>query len=270
MAVPAANQDFTYRAFISYSHQDQVWGQWLRKALESYRVPSRLVGQAIAAGRIPRRLSPIFCDRDELPSAHGLNRKVNEALAQSVNLIVICSPSAARSPWVNAEVSSFKRLGRADRVFCLIVAGEPNASDTPGREAEECFCEALRYTVDANGQVTNQRTEPIATDARPGKDGKPNAKLKLIAGMADVGFDALKQREQQRRNRHPVAVAALACAVMILTTTLAITAVIARHAAERRQKQAESLVGFMFGDLSEKSWVKCIGSTSCRRSMKRQ
>jgi len=39
---------------------------------------------------------------------------------------------------------------------------------------------------------------------------------------------------------------------MAITTTLAITAVIARHDAERRQKQAEDLVGFMLGDLNDK------------------
>ncbi len=257
MNTPAGG--YRYFAFISYSHQDAVWGQWLHKALETYRVPSRLVGTTTAAGVIPRRLTPIFRDRDELPSATDLNRKVAEALAQSANLIVICSPLAARSPWVNQEILAFKRLGRAERVFCVIVGGEPNASDQPGHEGEECFAQALRYTVDANGQLTSERTEPIAADARPGKDGKPNAKLKLIAGLLDVGFDALKQREQQRRVRRMAAITAVALAVMVVTTGLAINAMIARKAAvvaredaERRQKQAEDLVGFMLGDLNDK------------------
>ena len=35
---------FKYRAFISYSHKDRAWGDWLHKALEGYRVPGRLVG----------------------------------------------------------------------------------------------------------------------------------------------------------------------------------------------------------------------------------
>lgn len=95
---------FRYRAFISYSHQDKAWADWLHKALEIYAVPKRLVGQTTAAGVIPKRLTPIFRDRDELASAHDLDRKVNEALAQSANLIVICSPRAADSHWVNEEV----------------------------------------------------------------------------------------------------------------------------------------------------------------------
>ena len=127
-----------------------------------------------------------------------------------------------------------------------------NASELAGREAEECFAPALRFQLDVDGRLTSERTEPIAADAREGKDGKPNAKLKLIAGLLDVGFDALKQRELQRRNRRMAAITAAALIVMAITTTLAITAVIARHDAERRQKQAEDLVGFMLGDLNDK------------------
>ncbi|HEY8011274.1 MAG TPA: hypothetical protein VIE67_09775 [Rudaea sp.] len=70
--------------------------------------------------------------------------------------------------------------------------------------------------------------------------------------MLDVGFDTLKQRELHRRNRRMAVVTALALVVMLVTTALAITAVIARHDAERRQKQAEELVGFMLGDLNDK------------------
>ncbi|OOG54461.1 toll/interleukin-1 receptor domain-containing protein [Rhodanobacter sp. C03] len=250
---------FRYRAFISYSHQDKSWAGWLHKGLETYAIPKRLVGQTTAAGAVPARLTPIFRDRDELASATDLGRKVNEALAQSANLIVICSPRSASSPWVNAEVLAFRRMGHADRIFCLIVDGEPNASDMPGREAEECFAPALRFRLDRDGQPTTEHTEPIAADARTGKDGKTNAKLKLIAGMLDLGFDALKQRELQRRTRRMAVLATLALIVMTVTTALAIAALIARHAAvvasqaaERRQKQAEDLVGFMLGDLNDK------------------
>jgi tetratricopeptide (TPR) repeat protein len=248
-----------YYAFISYSPQDKTWADWLHKALETYAVPKRLAGQTTAAGVIPKRLTPIFRDRDELASAHDLGRKVNEALAQSANLVVICSPHSAASHWVNEEVLAWKRIGQDERIFCLIVDGEPNASDLPGRATEECFAPALRFQLDADGQPTRERTEPIAADARAGKDGKNNAKLKLIAGLLDVGFDALKQRELQRRTRRMTAVAALAVIVMAVTTTLAIFAIVSRHAAveasqaaQRRQKQAEALVGFMLGDLNDK------------------
>ena len=136
MAQATAVPVFRYRAFISYSHQDSAWADWLHKALETYRVPSRLVGAQTAAGTIPRRLLPIFRDRDELASATDLGGKVNEALEQSANLIVICSPRSATSHWVQQEVLAFKRLAHGGRVFCLIVDGEPHASEWSRREGE--------------------------------------------------------------------------------------------------------------------------------------
>lgn len=36
--------EYKYWAFINYSHQDKQWGDWLHKALETYRVPLHLVG----------------------------------------------------------------------------------------------------------------------------------------------------------------------------------------------------------------------------------
>jgi eukaryotic-like serine/threonine-protein kinase len=255
----SASADLKYRAFIAYSHQDEAWAAWLHKTLETYRVPARLVGIQTAAGMVPRRLAPIFRDRSELPSASDLGRRITEALQQSANLIVICSPYSATSNYVNDEISIFKRLGHADRILCLVVGGEPNASDVSGREAEECFPPALRFQFDADGVPTQQRTAPIAADARPGKDGKTNVKLKLIAGMLDVGFDTLKQREHQRHMRRLVAVSSLSLIAVLITTGLAIDALIARRnavtarqAAERRQKQAENLVEFMLGDLNDK------------------
>ena len=46
--------------------------------------------------------------------------------------------------------------------------------------------------------------EPLAADAREGKDGKRNALLKLIAGIIGVPFDELRQRDRQRRIRRRI------------------------------------------------------------------
>jgi eukaryotic-like serine/threonine-protein kinase len=96
----------------------------------------------------------------------------------------VCSPHSAKSIWVNEEIKLFKRLGREDRVLALIVAGEPNASEgKPGFSVEdECFPRGLRYRIGSDSEWSSTRTEPVAGDAREGKDGKTNAKLKLLAG----------------------------------------------------------------------------------------
>ena len=231
---------FKYRAFISYSHRDSGWASWLHGSLERYRPPKPLIGTVTERGEVPRRLAPVFRDRDELASATDLGTLLNAALSDSACQIVICSPQAAKSRWVNEEILAFKRLGREDRIFCLVVGGEPNATDLPGREDEECFPPALRFRLGPDGQLTDTRTEPIAADARPGKDGKQNAKLKLIAGLLGVGFDALKRREQQRRNRRMFLIACAATTGMVATSGLAAYALVQRAAAQRQTVRAEA------------------------------
>jgi eukaryotic-like serine/threonine-protein kinase len=150
--------EFRYWAFISYSQRDAVWARWLHQKLETYRVPREWLGQHVGHRTIPRRLVPIFRDRDELPSAGDLSEKIREALKASHALIVVCSPYAAVSQWVNEEVRTFKALGRSQRVFPLIIDGEPNASDEGKLGELECFPPALRFAVDADGTLTNRRS----------------------------------------------------------------------------------------------------------------
>jgi len=236
------NDSFKYRVFLSYSHGDQQWADWLHRALETYRVPSRLA--ELTQQKLPRRIAPVFRDRDELPSAASLSTEVNRALEASESLLVICSPNAAASTWVNEEILAYKRLGRAERIFCLIVDGEPNTGD-----GTECFPPALRFELAADGTITTEPAEPIAADARPGADGRTGAKLKLIAGILGVGFDALRQRDTHRRHRRLLAITAGSVLVMFVTVTLAILAILAQTEAEQRRAQAEDLIGFMLGDL---------------------
>src|ERR1043166_6542262 len=138
--------EFKYWAFLSYSHRDAKWGDWLHKALETYRVPRRLVGKVSRDGAVPERVYPVFRDREELPVSADLGANINEALGESRYLIVICSPQSAQSRWVNEEIKTFKKLGRDDRILALIVDGAPNASDGQA--------EAARSKRRANGRAT--------------------------------------------------------------------------------------------------------------------
>jgi len=122
----------------------------------------------------------------------------------------------------------------------LIVGGEPNATDQPGIAAEECFPPALRFRLGTDGQLSDVRTEPIAADARAGKDGRQAAKLKLIAGVLGLGYDALRRREQQRRNRRLFALTCGALAGMVVTSSLAGYALFQRTVARRQTVRAEA------------------------------
>jgi TIR domain-containing protein len=212
-----ADHNFKYWAFISYSHADEEWAKWLHKSIETYRVPRKIVGRETANGEVTKRLFPVFRDRDELPGASDLGGKIQEALKTSRSLIVICSPKSAVSKWVNEEIKAYKTLGRADHVLCLMIDGEPNAAPDSG--LLECFPRAVRFQVDANGEITDEPAEPIAADARPGKDGKTNAIFKLLSGVMGVGYDELRQREKQRQRQRRLRLSALVVAVLLLITT---------------------------------------------------
>jgi hypothetical protein len=215
---PSQGEDFRYWAFISYSHADAKWGDWLHAALETYRVPARLVRNARPEGAVPKRVFPVFRDREELASSSSLGENIENALRLSRALVVICSPRAAASRWVNEEIKLYKSMGREGRVFCLIVDGEPYAPAESG--LLECFPKAVLVRLNEKGELSDEPAEPIAADTREGKDGKRNALLKLIAGIVGVPYDQLRQRERQRQLHRRIRLAALV-AVAIVGLTLA-------------------------------------------------
>src|SRR5688500_5727092 len=248
----AAVRPLRYCAFLSYSHADEAIAGWLHDALEKFRTPSSLAGRLTNNGAIPKRLTPIFRDRHELAASDNLAAGIRDSLDSSRFLIVLCSPAAAASRWVNAEIDMFKRLRPDGCVLAAIVAGEPFASDVPGRVAEECLPPALRQKYDRRGRPTTRRAEPLAADLREDRDGKRLGLLKLISGMLGVGLDDLVQRETLRRQRRLAIVAAASLAGMAVTSTLAVVAFEARDDARDQRREAEGPVGSMLCHLNDK------------------
>ena len=247
-----ASNAHNYFAFLSYSHEDAEEADWLHQELERFRVPSSLAGKLTSNGVIPKRLTPIFRDQHELAASHDLNEEIRAALEGSRCLLVLCSPAAARSEWTNAEIDLFKRLHPEGCIIAAVIAGEPLASDIPGRENEECFPPALVAKYNRRGKPTGKKTEPLAADLREGKGGRRIGFLKIVAGILGVGLDELVQRETTRRHRQLAYVAAASLAGMAVTSTLAVTAIQARDAAREQRREAEGLIGFMLGDLKDK------------------
>lgn len=241
-----------FYAFLSYSHKDKELADWLHRELEKFRVPHALAGKLTANGVVPRRLTPIFRDQHDLSAGGDLADEIKAALAASQFLVVLCSPTAAKSRWTNQEIESFKRTRPEGCVLAAVASGEPFASDIPGREDLECFPPALRFKYDRRGHQTIKRADPLAADFRPSGEGQRLAFLKLVAGMLGVGLDELVQREQTRRQKHLAYLAAASIAGMALTSTLALTAFQARNEAREQRREAEGLVAYMLGDLKDK------------------
>jgi tetratricopeptide (TPR) repeat protein len=233
------NGAFKYAAFISYNHRDRDEAMRLHRTLESYRIPRSLLQKN---PEFNARLGPIFLDRQELASSADLALSVREALEDSAYLIVICSPNAVASRWVNEEISFFIKSGRANKILCVVVDGvpAPPARDARGmlvadQPAQACFPLALLSNDDGSA-----RPEPLAADIRSNADGRTDAHLKTIAGLLELPFDSLKRREIQRRQKQLTTIIAATSAGLILTTSLAVYAWIARNEAQQQRLIAEA------------------------------
>jgi tetratricopeptide (TPR) repeat protein len=201
---------FTYHAFVSYSHRDKAWGEWLHGALEGYRIDKNLVGRDTAGGPVPATLRPIFRDREDFSAGHSLTEQTRTALAASKFLVVVCSPHAAQSKYVNEEILCFKASGGDERVVAIIVDGEP------GDSVCECFPPALRFKVLPDGVLTGEPEAPIAADARCQGDGKRLALLKVIAALLSLPLDDVRKREALADNRRIMIAAAGVLVVAVL------------------------------------------------------
>ena len=156
------------------------WATWLHHSLESYEVPPDLVGRPNLRGEtVPSSLYPVFRDEEELPADADLTRNIERALENSLLLVVLCSPRAAQSRFVASEIRYFKELGKADKIFAVLLDGEPNASEDQAKQEAgfarelECLPVSLRYGSSRTGGGIDWtiRSEPIAADVRP--QGRP-------------------------------------------------------------------------------------------------
>ncbi len=225
-AVTQSGDARRFAAFISYSHADADAAAKLQRKLERYRLPKR-IAEARAANS--PALGRIFRDREDFAAASSLSAAIREAISQAEAMVVMCSPDAAASPWVAAEIELFRQLHPGRPILAALLSSEPAAS----------FPSAL--TADGN--------EPLAADLRPEGDGEQLAFLKIVAGIAGVPLDELIQRDAQRRIRSVTAITVGALAAMLIMGIMTAYAIQARNEAARQRASAEGLVEYMLTDL---------------------
>ncbi len=237
-----------YCAFLSYSRADRAFAEWLQRALESYKIPRELVGRATRTGVVPRSLRPIFRDMSDFPAGGVLGDRIREAITGSNALIVVCSPAAVKSTYVNGEISAFKGRHDAGPILPIICDGVP---EDPERE---CFPQALRFRADPDGALTTVREELLAADARNVGDGRELAKIKLIAGLLGVPLDELVQREKVAARRRQRRLASLAAAMAVLAICASIGAWLAvdgKSRADASLMQGLGATDVLIGDIAE-------------------
>ena len=168
------NSNYRYAAFISYAHSDEAVAKRIHNGLETYPLPKDM--DASARGK----LTPIFRDVTELTAHHSLTEKIRDAVKTSRFLIVLCSPAAKNSHWVNEEIKLFRKLHGEGAILAAIVDGDPDIA----------FPAAL----------TEDGREPLAANMTT-REGFRFGITQLAASMLGVGLDRLVRRDSQRRRK---------------------------------------------------------------------
>ncbi|UTW56319.1 toll/interleukin-1 receptor domain-containing protein [Kordiimonas sp. SCSIO 12610] len=251
------DRNFKYKAFISYSHKDRIWSEWLHKKLENYHLPKALRKKRIEEGKDVGRLRPIFRDREELPAHENMTAKILEAVRSAEYLIVVCSPNSVASAMVNEEIREFRKLNGNTNILCLITEGEPGVFNSHSNltltEAEAipenaCFPAALFETAEFHKDLPTAASNPLAADARAEGDGKRNAYLKIAAGMLGVNLGELVRRDFVKRQRQISMALAVSVGISAAMGWLAWTAIKEGRRAEQQQMEAEEFADY-FADI---------------------
>ncbi|MCR4758537.1 MAG: toll/interleukin-1 receptor domain-containing protein, partial [Butyrivibrio sp.] len=111
-----------YNAFISYKHAelDNKAAAMIEKDLEHYHIPARIQKKTGI-----KKIERIFRDTDELPITSDLSATIEEALANSDYLIVLCSKNTCLSTWVEREIQLFLQNHSRDNILTVVADGEP-------------------------------------------------------------------------------------------------------------------------------------------------
>ena len=192
---------YHYYAFISYATKDSKWAKWLRHKLSYYHIPSVVKKSKIG---VPDKIRPIFIYEYDL-AGNQLHKAIEQELTASKYLIVICSPDAAKSEYVNREIETFINQGRQEYIIPFIIDGQVNAANP----ADECFPPALLELINNGTDADEIRGVNIATN------GKHQALVDLVATMLGVRRDVLWNRYKARQLKQRVAIGVAALIALL-------------------------------------------------------
>ncbi len=194
-------QTYKYFAFISFQSSDAREAVRLQHAIERYRLPAVLCKEDSS---IPRRIKPLYCYLNDMHAGEELMQELKSRMEQSRYLIVICSPRAAKSAYINSGIDYFVSLGRRDGIIPIIVDGIPYSNDPD----TECFPEALKRHFPKHADPLQDHSilginihEAGIGSRRKAYD---RAMLMVVARILQLDFDGLLLRDQQRRRRRTI------------------------------------------------------------------
>ncbi|HKJ17001.1 MAG TPA: toll/interleukin-1 receptor domain-containing protein [Xanthomonadales bacterium] len=227
-------------AFISYNGADAAFAQALESALESYRPPKQLTDRTGHPRVFRYEGDMVGSDYDEA---------INKHLEQSRFLILVCSPEASASQYVNDEIERFAGLKSPHYIIPVLLRGQPN--NAAGRDGDKAFPPALTDLV----------RMPLGIDFRGFDTSKDNFGkgrfespwYQLLANLYEVSRDDMEQRERARRLRRRTQWAVASTMVTFIVAILAVVAWVQRGMALEAQAGAEAQLLTLQAERSERT-----------------
>jgi tetratricopeptide (TPR) repeat protein len=197
-----------YDGFISYSHaKDKALASALQSAMQRLGKPW-----------YRRRALRMFRDDTSLSASPELWGSIEQALGQSRFLILIASPEAAASPWVDKEVAHWLEHNGLSTLLIALTDGELVWNDAA---ADFHWSETTPLPPSLRGRFAS---EPFWIDLRPHRDNANPRDAKFADLAADFAAtihgrpkeDLLSQELRQQRRALRLALSAIAALVLFL------------------------------------------------------
>ena len=284
---------YKYDAFISYRHvePDLTIAEILHDMIEKFNIPKHLRTVSNDGSLIDdKHVFRVFRDREEL-STKDLSTMIEEAIANSENLIVICSKRTSLSPWCRKEVQLFKKIHGANNIIPILIEGEP----------DESFIDELKNLkatfINSENVEEEKSIELLAADIRPdevkspsfegyenlenSKDSKLNELTKksldilkkseiyrIVASMLNVNYGDLKLRHQERYLKRIIYTSIAASIAMLIFVVSVTTLYLKSVASERKANEQSSLMTLNMANEANLQGNRILGVLIAQEAMK--
>ena len=284
---------YKYDAFISYRHiePDLTIAEILHDMIEKFNIPKHLRTVSNDGSLIDdKHVFRVFRDREEL-STKDLSTMIEEAIANSENLIVICSKRTSLSPWCRKEVQLFKKIHGANNIIPVLIEGEP----------DESFIDELKNLkatfINSENVEEEKNIELLAADIRPdevkspsfkgyeilqnSKDPKLNELTKksldilkkseiyrIVASMLNVNYGDLKLRHQERYLKRIIYTSIAASIAMLIFVVSVTTLYLKSVASERKANEQSSLMTLNMANEANLQGNRILGVLIAQETMK--
>jgi len=222
-----------YDAFISYSHaKDKPIAAELQSAVQRLGKPW-----------YRRRALRVFRDDTSLSATPSLWPSIEQALGQSRFLILLASPEAAASPWVNKEVAYWLEHKSADTLLVAVTDGvlvwDDTINDFDVRKARP-LPPALKGRFAAEPKWVDLSTYREGADKRDAKFTELAADFAAaIRGMPKEDLLSQEVKQQRRALRLAWSAASMLLAFAVVATTAGVLAYRAQQEAVAQRNRAE-------------------------------